>query len=248
MKRIKGNDNTSLFIVPTPIGNIEDITLRALKTLRFVPVILAERRSTIIKLLKYYNVDISSKKIIVYREDNHKSVVGAVLGFLKKQSLALVSEAGTPILADPGLDLIHAIGNHYGNLDKIKVLPGPSAVVSGVVGFPVKSGRFLFLGFMPRKASHIKRLFPEFLVAYLAKIKASIVFFESPYRIRGTLETLREYLKQFNNIETYVGLAKELSKLHESRVWGRLDKIDTLLQGFVIKGEFVVVLTFDTIE
>ena len=236
-----------LFIVPTPIGNLEDITLRALKTLRSVDYILTERKGTTIKLLRHYKI---SNKLVTYREDNHRTVARRVVRDigLGKQ-VALVSEAGTPLLADPGLRLVNELFSEFvfkkgiSPERVITVLPGASAVLTALVGFPLSTFRFMFVGYLPRKANE-RVTWLEKLIESARAIGSVVVAFESVHRLQETLRQLATLYK--NGVRFRVGVAKELTKMYETRRWGDpegiLKWIEDSKRPDIIRGEFVLVL------
>ena len=215
----------TLYIVSTPIGNLEDITLRALRILREVDVIAAEDTRHTAILLRRYHI---RTPMTSFHEYNEREKTAALLARLEKgASLALVSDAGTPGISDPGYRLVKA-AQHAGH--RVFAIPGPSAVLAALVssGFPTDS--FTFLGFPPRKAD-ARRLWTH----QFATTRRTVVFYESPHRLRKTLEYLGETLG-----ERPICVAKELTKLHEKLV---IKPIYELLRSLdPLRGEYVVVV------
>jgi len=214
-----------LYIVPTPIGNLKDITLRALEILKEVDYIICEdtRRTNI--LLNHY--DIKNKKLISYFAPKEDQKIPFLLEIIKKYKSALVVDAGMPGISDPGYKLIRACLEN--NLE-IEVLPGPSAFLTALVGSGLPTDKFLFLGFLPKKG----------LKKYLERIKeldVTIIFYESPKRLEKTLKTIYEVLGNCK-----IAIAREISKIYEEYLRGDLKEIISRLKDKKLKGEITVVL------
>jgi 16S rRNA (cytidine1402-2'-O)-methyltransferase len=214
-----------LYIVPTPIGNLKDITLRALEILKEVDYIICEdtRRTNI--LLNYY--DIKNKKLISYFAPKEDQKIPFLLEIIKKYKSALVVDAGMPGISDPGYKLIKACLEN--NLE-IEVLPGPSAFLTALVGSGLPTDKLLFLGFLPKKG----------LKKYLERIKeldVTIIFYESPKRLERTLKTIDEVLGNCK-----IAIAREISKIYEEYLRGDLKEIISRLKYKKLKGETTVVL------
>ncbi len=214
-----------LYIVPTPIGNLKDITLRALEILKEVDYIICEdtRRTNI--LLNHY--DIKNKKLISYFAPKEYQKIPFLLEIIKKYKSALVVDAGMPGISDPGYKLIKACLEN--NLE-IEVLPGPSAFLTALVGSGLPTDKFLFLGFLPKKG----------LKKYLERIKeldVTIIFYESPKRLEKTLKTIDEVLGNCK-----IAIAREISKIYEEYLRGDLKEIISRLKDKKLKGEITVVL------
>ena len=217
----------ALVLVPTPIGNLGDITLRALDVLREVDLILAEdtRRTGI--LLKHFGI---KKPLQSYHNFNeHKTVSSVISRIGKGKKIALVSDAGTPGISDPGYLLVReALEAGI----RTECLPGATALVPALVqsGFP--TDRFCFEGFLPVKKGRASRL------EKLKNEERTMIFYESPYRLLKTLEQFSEYLGR----ERRVSVSRELSKLHEETVAGTLSDVSDHFLKKDIKGEFVIVV------
>jgi 16S rRNA (cytidine1402-2'-O)-methyltransferase len=217
----------SIYIVGTPIGNLEDLTFRAFNILRKVDFVLAEDTRKTKILLDKYEID---KKIISYHQFSKLTKLEYIIELLKAdKDLALVTDAGTPGISDPGNYLLEKIWEEKeGGLDvEIIPIPGASSLTSilSACGFPTDD--FMFLGFLPKKKGR------QTLFTKLKNEKTTIVFFESPHRIEKTLKEIEDYL---GNIEVVVG--RELTKKFEEIVRGKINEIRIKN----IKGEFVVVL------
>lgn len=190
----------NLYVVPTPIGNLEDITLRALRILREAALIAAEDTRTSRVLTRHFDI---ATPMTSYHEHNRLSKLDQVLSVLATGDVALISDAGTPGISDPGSELIReAIARGY----DVVPLPGPSAVTAALVGSGLAMDRFLFLGFLPRKASAL-----ETLLVQVAGETGTIIAYESPYRLTNSLRAIAEVLGD----ERDVCVAREISKKFE---------------------------------
>ncbi|GIV34199.1 MAG: ribosomal RNA small subunit methyltransferase I [Chitinophagales bacterium] len=218
---------STLYIIPTPIGNLDDITLRALKILREVDFVLAEDTRTSGFLLQRYGIQ---QKLIAHHKFNEHAALKNIVAKIKSgQRAALVSDAGTPGISDPGFLLIRACIEE--NI-KVECLPGPSAFVPALVvsGFP--TDRFVFEGFLPVKKGRMSRLH-----ALRTEVR-TIVLYESPHRIQKTLQQLAEQLGS----DRPACLCRELTKLHEEIMRGTLAELVTHTSESKLKGEIVVVI------
>lgn len=216
-----------LFIVPTPIGNLKDITLRALDVLKSVDFILAEDTRQSLKLLSHYNIQ---NKLKAYHQHNeHKQLNNIVEQIKAANSVALVSDAGTPAISDPGFLLVREC---LKNDIEIECLPGPTAFVPALVnsGFPLS--QFTFAGFLPHKKGRLKML--EQFVGY----EHPVVFYESPHRILKFLEQVTEVFG--NNCE--LSISRELTKIHEETLNGSPAELVEHFNQHPPKGEFVIVI------
>lgn len=189
-----------LYLVATPIGNLEDITIRALRILGEVALIAAEDTRTTRKLLRYHGVE--APRLVSYTEHNRVARTPSILSALDEGDAALVSEAGMPTVSDPGAQLVEAAvaAGH----DVVPV-PGPSALVAAVAASGLPTRRFHYLGFLPRQAGPRRRLLRE-----IAALSETLVAFEAPHRLRATLRDAQEELG-----ERRVAVCRELTKLHE---------------------------------
>ncbi len=216
-----------LFIVATPIGNLKDITLRALEILHSVDYILAENTYKAKNLLSFYNI---KKPVINYFQGSGKRTRTKIFDLLKQEKdIALISEAGTPGLSDPGNELITEVIEKFGDKVEIIPIPGPSALTTivSIAGLPMQ--KFLFLGFVPKRKQ--SKFFQEIVTS-----KYPVVFFESPYRIIKTLEKLQELEPNLK-----VVVARELTKKFETIYRGTLKEVINAIRQDKVKGEFVVI-------
>ncbi|MFH1971347.1 MAG: 16S rRNA (cytidine(1402)-2'-O)-methyltransferase [Patescibacteria group bacterium] len=219
-----------LYIVATPIGNLEDITLRALKILKEVNFILAEDTRVTSKLLMHYEIDIRTLSYHQHSSDSKKFEILKML--LDGKNLALVTDAGTPGISDPGNELIDFILEKETNI-KIIPIPGASAITTALSVSGYKAFNYIFLGFLPKKGN--TKLFK-----WLKNGKITFSFYESPKRILKTLKNLED---NFGS-DTQVFVASELTKMHERFYRGSIKEVTEKLEKSVLKGEMVVVVTF----
>lgn len=220
---------STIYIVGTPIGNLEDLTFRAYNTLRKVDFVLAEDTRKTKILLDRYEID---KPVISYHQHSGLAKVDRVVELLRSgKDLALVTDAGTPGISDPGNYLIHELITNFDESLRIIPIPGVSSVTAilSVCGFGTDD--FLFLGFLPKKKGK------ETLLKSLVNEKRTIVFFESPHRITKILKNIREVL---GDIDVVIG--RELTKKFEEIIRGKLSEVIEQLEKKNQKGEFVVVL------
>jgi len=216
-----------LYVIATPIGNLEDITLRALRILKEVDLILAEDTRVTKKLLIHYEID---KSILSYHqhsgEEKKLEILRRLLG---GENLALVTDAGTPGISDPGNELIEFLRGSESSI-KIIPIPGASAIITAlsVSGFP--TNKFVFLGFLPKKKR--KKLF-----GWLKEGKITFAFYESPKRILKSLDVLYEYFS-----EAKIFVARELTKMYESTYRGNIKEVKEKLQKDTVKGEMVIIV------
>jgi len=218
----------NLYILATPIGNLEDITKRALRILSEVDLILCEDTRRIRKLLDYYNIKTPT---LSYHQHSKIQKTDYIIQLLKEgKNLALVSDAGTPGISDPGGKLIELAIKQCSNLMIVPV-PGPSALTAAASVSGFFMDRFLFLGFPPNKNKR-KKFFEEIINS-----KYPIIFYESPYRILRTLEELEN-----RNSELKIMVARELTKKFETIYRGTIKEVIKKIKKDKIKGEFVVVV------
>ncbi len=214
----------TLYVVATPIGNLEDVTLRALRVLRQVELIAAEDTRRTKHLLSKYEI---KTPVTSYHEHNKRTKLPRLLRHLEQRDLALVSEAGMPGISDPGYELVAAAIERG---IKVIPIPGPSAITAAlsVSGLPTR--QFIYLGFLPRKKGERRRLLQQ-----LEDMPRTLVAFESPHRLRATLEDLRDVLG-----ERRLAIGRELTKLHEEVFYGTPSEA---LQYFPQpRGEFTLVI------
>lgn len=217
-----------LYIVATPIGNLEDLSFRTLKILKEVDFILCEDTRRTRKLLSYYKI---RNRVLSYYQHSKLKKLEKILKFLKEgKNLALVSDAGTPGISDPGNELIKFLIKRIPEL-KVVPIPGPSAITAAasISGFPMD--KFLFLGFPPTKKKR-KKFFKE-----VASSKYPVIFFESPYRIVKTLNELKDLIEDREII-----IARELTKKFEIIYRGNIEKVLEEIGPDKVKGEFVIIV------
>ena len=216
-----------LYIVPTPVGNLEDITLRALRVLKEADLILAEDTRTSSVLLKHY--DIHRPMQSYHKFNEHKAVATLVERLLGGETMALVSDAGTPGISDPGFLLARECVKSG---VEVQCLPGATAFVPALVTSGLPCDKFVFEGFLPQKKGRQTRL------QLLAKEERTIVIYESPYRVLKTLEQLREVMGE----NRPVAVCREISKVHEQVVRGSLSEAIAHFTANEPRGEFVIVV------
>lgn len=224
-------EKTSLYLVPTPIGNLGDITFRALDVLKSVDVILAEDTRTSGVLLKHYQVNKPLQSFHIFNE--HKAVTALVERLQKGETMALISDAGTPGISDPGFLLVReALKNNV----KVDCLPGATALIPALVksGFP--TDRFVFEGFLPHKKGK------QTLLKRLAEEDRTLIFYESPHRLVKTLEQLVEFF----GADRQVSVSRELTKKFEETKTGTVQEVLTHFASKDVKGELVVVVSGKT--
>ena len=217
-----------LSIVPTPIGNLKDITLRALETLKDADAVFCEDTRRTLNLLNHFGLQ---KKLFRYNEHDERSVAGAMAWLRSGKSAALVTDGGSPCISDPGRKLV-ALARQTGI--KVTVLPGPSAVIAAAAGSGLPADSFIFLGFLPRSRGKIvKALTAAFT------LNKTVILFESPFRLKKFLAMARE---EFGPGLTAI-VAREISKIYEEWTGGLIDetiaKIDAAGE---VKGEVVLLL------
>ena len=218
---------SKLHIVPTPIGNLQDITYRAVEILSNVDLILAEDTRVSQKLLKHYNI--KTKMVSYHMHNEHKITKDVIENLNKGVAIALISDAGTPGISDPGFLLIRScIENNI----QVECLPGATAFVPALVQSGIPTNRFLFEGFLPHKKGRTKKL------TQLSKEEKTVILYESPHRLIKTLEDLCKYFGQ----ETKASVSRELTKIHEETIHGTLKTIKDYYSKKKPKGEIVIVV------
>ena len=219
---------SKLFIVPTPIGNLEDITLRSIEVLKSADLILAEDTRTSSKLLKHYDIDTPVESFHMHNE--HKKLESIINKLRSDSKIALISDAGTPGISDPGFLLVRECIN---NDVEVECLPGPTAFVPALVSSGLPCDRFSFEGFLPIKKGRTKRL------KELSTETKTMVFYESPHRILKTLNDLSNYF----DVESQISVSRELTKLYEETFRGTIKESVEYFEKNKTKGEFVIVLS-----
>jgi 16S rRNA (cytidine1402-2'-O)-methyltransferase len=218
---------SKLYLVPTPIGNLRDITFRAVEILGSVNLILAEDTRQAKKLLNHYNISTVLQSHHMFNE--HKSVESVCSKILSGQTIAIISDAGTPGISDPGFLLVRTC------LEQgipVETLPGPTALIPALVNSGLPCERFCFEGFLPPKKGRNKRL------TALAEETRTMVFYESPYRL---LKTLQEFASHFG-LEREACVSRELSKVYEENIRGSLHFLSEYYTKKPPKGEIVIVV------
>ncbi|HIP92878.1 MAG TPA: 16S rRNA (cytidine(1402)-2'-O)-methyltransferase [Desulfurobacteriaceae bacterium] len=218
------------YLISTPIGNIEDISLRALKTLENLDILLCEDTRQTKKLLTLLNIE-NVPKLLRCDEYTEEKLKEKVLNWIKEgKKVGLVSDAGTPLISDPGYRLVSFLKE---NKVEIIPVPGPSAFLVALLKSAYPCDKFAFLGFFPRKSGKLRSLLEKYL-----PLNITLIFYESPYRIEKTLKLLSEILK-----DRKIGIARELTKLHEEFIEGSpLELLDYLKKENKLKGEFVILI------
>ena len=217
----------NLYLISTPIGNLKDITLRSIETLKNVDLIAAEDTRRSGKLLKEYDVN---TKMVSYFEHNEEIRIKEIIDKLKKGlDIALISDAGTPTISDPGYRLVNEV---HKNGIKISSLPGPSSVINALSVSGLPTDHFYFEGFLPRKKGRLTRF------KFLSTLPATIILFESPYRLIKTLMDIEKFMGQ-----RIVSVCREMTKIHEEIFRGSLWKtINHFKNKKSIKGEIVILI------
>ncbi len=216
-----------LYIVPTPIGNLEDITLRALRVLKEVDLVLAEDTRVSRKLLSHFDIHTPLRSFHMHNE--HAMAQSLAQELQGEKTYALVSDAGTPGISDPAYLLVKAC---LENSVEVDCLPGATAFVPALVKSGLPTSSFVFEGFLPQKKGRQKRLLA------LQEEERTMIFYESPYRIQKALE---EFVKYFGE-ERKASVSRELTKIYEETVNGTLAEITEYYKTHTIKGEFVLVV------
>lgn len=217
-----------LFLVPTPIGNMEDITLRALRVLREVDFVLCEDTRTTKNLLKHYEIE---QRCMAYHIHNEHQQLKQIIAQIKlSQSVALVSDAGTPGISDPGFLLLREC---IAEGIEVECLPGATALIPAVVNSGLPCDSFYFNGFLPHKKGK------ESSLRRLSEMKETVVFYESPHRLAKTLVMMQSFFAE----DTPISISRELTKIHEENFRGTLaEAIAHFPLDKEVKGEIVVVV------
>ena len=221
-------DMGTLYIVPTPVGNMEDMTFRAVRILKEADLILAEDTRTSGILLKHY--DIRNALMSHHKFNEHGTSAGIVVRLLAGENVALISDAGTPGISDPGFFLVReAVRAGV----EVQCLPGATAFVPALVSSGLPCDRFAFEGFLPQKKGRQTKL------EFLKDEQRTMIFYESPYRL---VKTLQQFAEAYGG-ERQVSVCREISKIHEESVRGTLDEVVAHFKEHEPKGEIVIVLS-----
>lgn len=216
-----------LYVVPTPIGNLEDMTFRAVRILQEADLILAEDTRKSGKLLKHYQISTPMQSHHMHNE--HQQVERIVERIKSGEIIALISDAGTPAISDPGFLLVRALVDAKIEVD---CLPGATAFVPALVNSGLPNNKFVFEGFLPQKKGRQTRL------KLLAEETRTMIFYESPHKF---LKTIGQFMEYFGK-ERLASVSREISKLHEETVRGSLEEIFQHYSGKPPKGELVIVV------
>lgn len=218
---------SKLYLVPTPIGNLEDITLRAIRVLKEVDLILAEDTRTSGKLLKHFEIATPMQSHHMHNE--HKTVQAILNKLQRGDTIALISDAGTPAISDPGFLLTRAC---VAEDIAVECLPGATAFVPALVNSGLPNDKFIFEGFLPVKKGRQTRL------KLLAEENRTMIFYESPHKLIKTLGSFKEYF----GADRLVSVSRELSKLHEETIRGTAEEVLQHFENKPPKGEIVIVV------
>ena len=219
------NNNGKLYLVPTPIGNLEDMTFRAVRVLKEADLILAEDTRTSAPMLKHFGV---SQRVFAHHQHNeHQSSTEIVRMLCECKNVALISDSGTPAISDPGIYLVREALKH--GLE-VECLPGATAFVPALVNSGFPTDRFCFEGFLPLKKGRQTRY------KFLAEEERTIILYESPHRLLKTLDEMAVYF----GAERLISVSRELTKLYEETVRGTVAEVKTYFETHPIKGEFVM--------
>ncbi|WP_378179743.1 16S rRNA (cytidine(1402)-2'-O)-methyltransferase [Aquimarina sp. SS2-1] len=217
---------SKLFLVPTPIGNLEDMTFRAIKVLKEVDLILAEDTRNSGKLLKHYEIMTHMQSHHMHNE--HKTIESIIRRLQSGETIALISDAGTPAISDPGFLLTRACVE---NNIEVECLPGATAFVPALVNSGLPNDKFVFEGFLPVKKGRQTRL------QLLSEETRTMIFYESPHKLVKTLSNFVEYF----GADRLVSVSRELSKLHEETIRGTAQEVLTHFENKSPKGEIVLI-------
>ncbi len=217
----------SLYLVPTPIGNLGDITLRGLEALKAVDTILAEDTRTSGMLLKHYEISKPLQSFHIFNE--HKTLAGLIQRMQGGETMALITDAGTPGISDPGFLLVREC---LKSGLKIESLPGATALIPALVNSGFPTDRFVFEGFLPHKKGR------QTALKRLAEEERTIILYESPHRLVKTLEQMAEFF----GMDRLVSVSRELTKLYEETFTGSLQEVTAHFKSKEVKGEIVLVI------
>ncbi len=227
----------SFYIIPSPVGNLDDFTIRAVNTISELDFLAVESSSSAKKLLKKYNLKI--KEIVIYNDHSDEKARAKIINLLEEEKNGgIISEAGTPLISDPGYKLISALIKK--NI-KVIPLPGPTSFIPALVGSGLPTNKFHFFGFLPKKINELKKIFTK-----CSADNGTSIFFESPHRIVSTLNLIDNLF----GMEANICVAKEISKIHERFLRGTASEIllDFKNDKDLLKGEFILMINFLSIE
>ena len=224
---------SKLFIVPTPIGNLEDMTFRAIKVLKEVDLILAEDTRTSAKLMKHF--EIATPMMSHHMHNEHQTVDAVIQKIKSGQTIALISDAGTPAISDPGFLLTRACVEQQ---IEVECLPGATAFVPALVNSGLPNDKFVFEGFLPDKKGRQTRFL------FLKEEVRTMIFYVSPHKLVKTLQEFKTYFGE----DRQISVSRELSKLHEENVRGTVEEVLKHFETKVPKGEIVVIVAGKTKE
>ena len=217
-----------LYVVATPIGNMKDITLRALEVLKESNFILCEDTRKTMKIMSHYNI--SGPKLLTYNEHNENKRIPEVLKLLREgNTISLVCNAGTPTIQDPGYRLIKVLKEEG---FKVLPVPGPSALIAALSVSGLPTNRFIFFGFLPRKKGKRESIYKEWI-----EDEMTVIFYESPKRIKEIFKEIKSY-REFENRRVFI--AREMTKKFESYAYLLIKDVD--VEDLLEKGEYVVIL------
>lgn len=217
-----------LFLVPTPVGNLEDMTFRAIRVLKEADLILAEDTRTTSVLLKHFEIE--NRMSSHHKFNEHQTAKSVVNRIKAGETVALVSDAGTPAISDPGFLLVRECVE---NGVEVECLPGPTAFVPALVDSGLPNDRFCFEGFLPQKKGRQTK------IKELAEERRTMIIYESPFRL---VKALRQFAEVMGG-ERLVSVSREISKLHEETVRGTLDEVAAHFEEHEPKGEIVIILS-----
>ena len=217
----------ALYLVATPIGNLEDISLRALRILREVGLVAAEDTRRTGKLLAHYEIN---TPLLSYHDHSDAGRIEELLGHLAQNDVALVTDAGSPLISDPGYELVNAA---LARGHKIIPVPGPSAVIASLSASGIPADSFLFIGYLPRKKSERRAALQRY-----TREPHTLVFFEVPHRLLAAMEDLVEVF----GAGRQASVSRELTKLHEETLRGSLGELQSALEEQPPRGEYTLVI------
>jgi len=232
---------STLFVIPTPIGNLKDITYRAVEVLQSINVILSEDTRMTLKLLGLLEIDSKNKKLIKYFDHNETGKVAEIMSMLDAGiDIGIVSDAGTPLINDPGYKLLRAVRKIS---HKIEVLPGATSITTALVASGLPPDKFSFIGYLPRKAGELTRLLNAIRETN-AIIKSTYIAFESPHRLVKSIEIMRSLYAD----KAEIAICKELTKMHEEVHTGVVSELlETLKKDkYAGKGEIVILINLNS--